>query len=176
MNPDNERIQADTAAERLMLWSKALRYLAEEGIASELLLALNTGDRERFNALIGPISFFEPGACIDIVDTITKVLNFGAWHMEERCEVVLILYPPSPSAVNGKLYKLADGTFVFVSERLWFDYHKRASEDPAWRAANKSFLEALGILNCSWVPVPDLELVSVERSKTLCFPTVIDPF
>ena len=176
MNPDNETIQSDTATERLLLWSEALRYLAEEGIASELVLALNTGDRERFDALIRPIRFFEPGACIDIVDTLTKIINFGAWHMEERCEVVLILYPPSTSAVNGKLYRLADGTFVFVSERLWFDYHKRASQDPAWRAANKSFLETLGILSCSWVPVSDSEIVSIEKSKTLCFPTVIDPF
>ena len=66
MNPDNETMQADTATERLMLWSEALRYLAEEGLLPKLVLALNTGDRERFDALIRPIRFFEPGACIDI--------------------------------------------------------------------------------------------------------------
>lgn len=176
MKSDNEMTTADSAAERLMLWSKALSLLAHEDVASELVSALEAGDRERFEALLEPTRLLSIGVCIDVVDTITKVINFGPGHFEERCEVVLILYPPTPSDVNGRLYRLADGTVVFVSERLWFDYHKRAAEDPAWREANKGLLQALGILRCYWEIVSDSKLVSIERSKTLCFPTVVNPY
>jgi hypothetical protein len=169
-------IKPDSAAERLMLWSKALRMLAREDIASELVSVLEAGDRERFEALLGPTRLFQIGGCIDIVDTITKVINFGPGHFEERCEVVPTLYPPAPSEVEGRLYRLPDGTVVFVTERLWFDYHRRAGQDAAWREANKSFLEALGILRCYLELVSDSEIVSIERTKTLCFPTVVDPY
>lgn len=176
MKPDNEGIQAGSAAERLMLWSEALRVLAHEDVASQLVLALEAGDRERFEALLGPTRLFQVGGCIDVVDTITKIINFGPGHFEERCEVTPALYPPSPSDVNGRLYRLSDGTVVFISERLWFDYHKRAHEDPTWREANKSFLQTLGILRCYWEIVSDSKLVTIERARTLCFPTVVTPY
>jgi len=150
--------------------------LANEEVAPQLVSALEAGDRERFEALLGPTRLFQIGVCIDIVDTITKIINFGPGHFEERCEVVPTLYPPAPSEVNGRLYRLPDGTIVFISERLWFDYHRRAQEDPAWREANKSLLETLGILRCHQVIVSDSELVSIERTKTLCFPTVVNPY
>jgi hypothetical protein len=78
--------------------------------------------------------------------------------------------------VNGRYYRLSDGTIVFISERLWFDYHKRALEDAAWREANQSFLQALGILHCHQVLVSDSEVVTIDRSRTLCFPTVVTPY
>ena len=176
MKPDGETIRADTAVERLMLWSKALRMLARDDIASELVSVLEAGDREKLEALLGPTRLFQIGGCIDIVDTITKVINFGPGHFEDRCEVVPVLYPPAPSEVEGRLYRLPDGTVIFVTERQWFDYHKRAGEDAAWREASRSFLEALGILRCYVELVSDSEILSVERKKTLCFPTVVDPF
>ena len=114
--------------------------------------------------------------CIDIVETITKVINFGPGHFEERCEVVQTLYINPPSDVNGRYYRLSDGTIVFISERLWFDYHKRALEDAAWREANMSFLQALGILHCHQVLVSDSEVVTIDRSRTLCFSTVVTPY
>ena len=176
MKSDDEKIGADSPAERLMLWSKALRLLADEEVASQLVSALDAGDRERFEALLGPTRLFQIGVCIDIIDTITKIINFGPGHFEERCEVLPTIYPPAPSEVNGRYYRLPDGNIVFISERLWFDYHKRAAEDPAWREANKSLLETLSILRCHQEPVSDSEVVSIDRSKALCFPTVVDPF
>ena len=176
MKSDDEMIPVNSAAERLMLWSKALRSLANEDVAPQLVSALQAGDREKFESLLDRTRLLQKGVCIDIVDTITKIINFGPGHFEERCEVVPTLYPPSPSEVDGRLYRLTDGTIVFVSEKLWFDYHKRAYEDPAWREANKSLLEDLGILRCHQVIVSDSELLSIERTKTLCFPTVVNPF
>ena len=176
MKSDNGLPKFDTAAERLMLWSKALRLLAREDVASELVAALESGDGKRFEDLLGPTQLFEVGGCIDLVETITKLINFGPGHFEERCEVVPTLYPPSPSTVNGRAYRLADGNYIFLTESQWFEYHKRAGEDPAWRAANQAFLQALGILRCYQEWVSDSELVSIERTRTICFPTVIDPF
>ena len=43
MKSDDEMIRADSPAERLMLWSKALRLLADEGVASQLVSALEAG-------------------------------------------------------------------------------------------------------------------------------------
>ena len=176
MKSDNKMIKADTAAERLMLWSKALRSLADEDVAPQLVSALEAGDGARFEALLGPTRLFQIGGCIDIVDTITKIINFGPGHFEERCEVIPTLYPPSPSDVDGRLYRLPDGTIIFVSEKLWFDHHKRAYEDAAWRAENKSLLETLGILRCHQVIVSDSKIVTIDKSKTLCFPTVVNPY
>jgi hypothetical protein len=176
MKMDNERFKADSAEERLDLWSKALGLLARENVSSQLVSALEAGDRERFEALLEPTGLFQIGGCIDIVDTITKVINFGPGHYEERCEVVPTIYIFPPSDVNGRLYRLSDGTVVFISERLWFDYHKRALEDLAWREANKSFLRALGILKCYPDWVTNSKLVSIERARTICFPTVVSPY
>ncbi len=176
MKSDNEIIKADSAAERLRLWSKALGLLADEEVVSQLVSALEAGDRQRFETLLGPTNLFQTGVCIDIVETITKVINFGPGHFEERCEVVPTIYIYPPSEVNGRFYRLSDGTLVFISERLWFDYHKRALEDAAWREANKSFLQALNILQCHQEIVSDSQLVSIDRSRTLCFPTVVTPY
>ena len=176
MKSDHESIKAESATERLMLWSKALGLLGQEDVASQLVSALEGGDRERFEALLAPTQLLQMGGCIDVVETITKVINFGPGHFEERCEIVPTIYNFSPSDVSGRLYRLSDGTFIFISERLWFDYYKRASEDAVWRQANKSFLQALGILRCYWELVPDSELVKIERSRTICFPTVITPY
>lgn len=176
MKSDNEMIPAGSAAERLELWSEALGLLAREDVASQLVSALEAGDRARFEELLGPTKLFQMGTCIDIVETITKVINFGPGHFEERCEVVPTFYLDPPSDVEGRLYRLPGGTIIFVSERLWFEYHKRALEDPAWRAANKSFLQALGILRCHMELVSDSEIVSIDRSRTLCFPPVVNPY
>ena len=176
MKSDNEMIRVDSAAERLMLWSKALGMLAQEDVAFQLVSALEADDRERFEALLGPTRLFQIGVCIDIYDTITKIINFGPGHFEERCEVVQTIYPNSLSDVNGRYYQLSDGTIVFISEHLWFDYHKRALEDAAWREANQAFLKALGILKCHMELVSDSELVTINRNRTLCFPTVVTPY
>jgi hypothetical protein len=176
MKLDNEMIKADAVAERLRLWGEGLSLLANKEIASQLVSALEAGDRARLEALLGPTRFFQIGVCIDVVETLTKVINFGPGHFEERCEVVPTFYINPPSDVNGKLYQLPDGTIIFISERLWFDYHKRAVEDAAWREANKAFLQALNILQCHQELVSDSEIVSIDRSRTLCFPTVVTPY
>jgi hypothetical protein len=165
-----------SAADWLRLWSKALGLLADEEVASQLVSALEVGDHHRFETLPGPTNLFQAGVCIDIVETITKDINFGPGHFEERCEVVPTIYINPPSEVNGRFYRLSDGTVVFISERLWFDYHQRAREDAAWREANKSFLQALNILQCHQELVSDSQVVSIDRSRTLCFPTVVTPY
>ena len=62
MNPDNERFPIDTAAERLRLWSKALDFMAQEDVASQLVPALEAGDREVLEALLGQTGLFQAGA------------------------------------------------------------------------------------------------------------------
>ena len=79
------------------------------------------------------------------------------------------------SDTEGMIYRLPDGTFVFISERLWADYSSRAQQDLAWRDQNKAFLKAIDVLRCSWVWVSDSTIVSVDRTKKICFPTVITP-
>jgi hypothetical protein len=175
MKPDFEMNRSALAAERLKLWSNALDLLAQEDIASQIIAALENGDLRRFEALLEPTGLFQTGICIDIVDSITKLINFGPGHFEPRCDVVPVVHPFPTSEQNGRLYTLDDGTIIFVSERLWFDYHQRAIDDTAWREANKALLLTLGILRCHTVLVRDSKLVTLDRSRTLCFSTTVLP-
>ena len=175
MKQGRDRNKVDLATERLKLWGDALNTLAQGDIAVKLIAVLEAGDRKGLEALLGHTRLFQIGGCIDIIDTITRVVNFGPGHFEERCDVVYRIAFEPPSETDGKIYQLPDGTFVFISERFWADYAARAQQDPAWRYQNKAFLKAIGVLRCSFVWVPDYAIVSGITTKTICFPTVITP-
>jgi len=174
MKFDNEQSKIDLMTERLKLWSDALNMLAQPEMAAQLITVLEAGDRKSFEALLVPTRLFQIGGCIDIVDTITHVVNFGAGHFEERCNVAPAIATHPLSETEGKIYKLPDGTFVLISERLWAEYATRAQQDAVWREQNKEFLKAIGVLiRCSWVWVSDSTIVTVKKTGTICFPTVI---
>jgi len=162
--------------ERLRLWAETLVHLAEPEQSKKLIEALNQGDRPQLEALLEPTRIFQAGACIDVVRVLTAVVNFGPGHWEDECEVVWKLAPMNPSPVNGKYYLFPDGRFTFVSDADWWGYYRRAQDDPNWLAQNKDLLIALGIITCTRRFVPNEKLVQDERSHTICFPTVTDPY
>jgi hypothetical protein len=175
MEPGFDGNKIELAAERLKLWGDALNTLRREEVIPKLITILEDGDRKGLEDLFDllDVKLFQIGVCIDIVDTVTKVINFGPGHLEERCQVVSILEPASE--IDGKIYKLPDGSYVFITDRVWADYSKRAQEDPIWREQNKAFLKAIGVLRCHMELVPDSAIVTLNTSKTMCFPTVISP-
>lgn len=163
------------ATERLKLWGEALMTLAQEDIPARLIGVLEEGNRKELQALLGPVRLFQIGDCIDIVETITKVINFGPGHFEERCHLMYRLWVEPPSQTRGRVYRLPDGNFVWISEYDWAEYFKHAENDPVWREANKEFLKALGILSCTYEHVPDSAVVTINKTQKICFPTVISP-
>jgi hypothetical protein len=168
--------QSGLAAERLRLWGEALMMLGQEDMTANLLETLEMGDLNRLEGLLEPTHLFQRGVCIDIVDTITKVINFGPGHFEERCQLVNRVFFEPPSDTNGRGYLMDDGRHVYVTEREWADLYAQAQNDPAWREANKPLLRALGILHCSWVLVPDDQIITISRTQKMCFATVISPY
>jgi hypothetical protein len=161
---------------RLRLWAEALVHLAEPEQSKLLIEALNQGDRRQLEAVLEPTRIFEFGACIDVVRVLTAVVNFGPGHWENRCEVVWKPPQINPSQVNGKYYVFPDGRVTFVSDADWWEYYKRAQNDPDYLAQNKDLLTALGIITCTKVFVSNEKLVQDERTRTICFPTVTDPY
>jgi hypothetical protein len=174
-NMDGNTIEM--AAERLKLWGDVLTTLGREDVVPKLIPILEAGDRKGLEDLFDmlDVKLFQIGVCIDIVDTITKVINFGPGHYEDQCEIVHRLFVEPISDTNGRIYQLPDGSFVFVSDRQWVDYATRAQTDAIWRDQNKAFLKAIGVLRCHKVLVSDSQLVTLNTSKTMCFPTVISP-
>ena len=162
--------------ESLRLWAETLVHLAEPEQSKQLIEALNQGDRTQLEALLEPTRIFQFGACIDVVRVLTAVVNFGPGHWEDDCEVVWKPPQINPSPVNGKYYLFPDGRFTFVSEADWWGYYRRAQDDPDWVAQNKDMLKALGIVTCTKRFVPNDKLVEDERTRTICFPTVTDPY
>jgi hypothetical protein len=161
--------------ERLQLWGKTLLSLAEPDKSQRLVEVLNSGDGAGLTALVGD-RLFAQGTCIDVVDTLTRMVNFGPRQSEERCEVIARLRAPNPSTVNYKVYRLNDGRLVAVTEADWWAYYDRAAQDQAWLAQNRDLLRALGIITCVIVEVSGTQLVTIDRSRTMCFPGVTRPW
>lgn len=160
--------------ERLQLWGKTLLSLAEPDKSQGLVDVLRSGDRAGLAALVGD-RLFAQGTCIDVVDTLTRLVNFGPRPFEERCEVTIRLREPNPSTVNYKVYRLVDGRLLAVTEADWWAYYDRAAANPVWLAQNRDLLKALGIITCVMVEVSGTQLVPVDRSRTMCFPGVTRP-
>jgi hypothetical protein len=174
MELDYER-KVGLAAERLKLWGDTFTLLAEHDVAAKLIAVLEEGDRMGLEALLEPVGLFQTGECIDIVETITKVINFGPGHPEERCQLVYRIFFNPPSDTKLEQYQLPDGTFMSITEREWLDYFERAERDPAWRDANRPFLKALGILKCAMVNVPDDAVITINKTKRICPPFLVSP-
>jgi hypothetical protein len=162
-------------SERLRLWGETLTSLSEPDRSRRLVHVLNNGDRRALMELVGE-RLFEQGGCIDVVETLTRVVNFGPSTSEERCEVVQRLRQPNPSSVNSQLYRLNDGSYLSVTDADWWAYYDRASQDPGWLAQNRELLKALGIIACVTVVVPNDQLVSIDRSRSICFRDVARPW
>lgn len=160
----------------LRLWAKTLRSLAEPDRCRQLVDLLSEGDADGLERLLEPTQVLQFGACIDVVDTLIKLVNFGPGHFEEQCSVIARLRPLTLSMSAGNIYKLSDGRFVFVTEAEWWSYYDRASQDPAWMEQNRDLLKTLGIISCVQVWVPDDRIISIDRSRTICFPDVVNPF
>lgn len=176
MKQTKDKNKIGLATERLKLWGDTLNMLAQGDTPAKLVSAMETSDRKGLESLLESTKLFQLGGCIDIVDTITKVINFSPGHFEERCDVISRPFIGPPSEADGMIYRLPDGSFVFISERLWVDYSTRAQQDAAWREQNKGFLKSIGVLRCSYVWVQNFEIVSVSTTRPLCFlPPVITP-
>jgi hypothetical protein len=162
--------------DRLRLWGDTLQSLAEPARSERLVQALNEGNRDALERLVGD-RLFSLGSCIDIVEILTRVVNFAPPTLEERCAVIPgRIRPLVPSTTDGAFYRLFDGRFVWVSEAEWWKYHDNAVNDAAWLMANHDLLLALGIIACHWENVPGGRIVQIDRQRTLCFPAVNNPF
>lgn len=162
--------------ERLKLWAETLSYLADPERSGRLVDALNEGDRAQVEALLEPTRIFQFGGCIDIHEVLTAVINFGRGHWEDECEVIVRIRPHNPSQTSGKGYRLPNGQTIWLTEAEWWEYYDRALQDPTWFAQNIPFLKALGIVACTRKWVQDSKVVEIDRSRTICFPTVTDPY
>lgn len=162
--------------EGLQLWSDALASLATPERRDQVVGALVEGDRAELENLLGS-RIFQFGGCIDVVRTLTGIINFGPGHYVQHCQLVQAIRPFRPSQSIGRLYRFPDGTIDFVTEAAWWVYYDRAARDPDWRTENEALLVALGILiGCEPVWAPDEELVSISQTIPMCFPTVTNPY
>jgi hypothetical protein len=163
------------ATRRVQLWADALHSLGTPELGGQLVDILNRGDRHDLEHLLPP-GLLETGGCIDVVETLTKVLNFGPGRWRETCEMALALLVGKPSATAGRIFIFPDGIAHFVTDAEWWADYRHATDDLEWRAENKELLKVLGILVCSRTFVADDQLVQLNRSQTICFPAVLDPY
>jgi hypothetical protein len=97
---------------RLRTWSEVLGQLSEAEQARSLLTALDSGDAKAFGELIGFGERFPSAPCVEIVETVTRVVHTGDYEPTRVCSFVDRLRPKHPSAVSGRGYRLADGTVL----------------------------------------------------------------
>jgi hypothetical protein len=161
----------------LQVWAETLGSLATPERGGKLVDVLRRGDRAGLEELLGP-RIFQLGGCIDIVRTMTAIVNFGRGHYAPQCQPVQTIRPFRPSQTDGRLFQFPDGTINFVTDAEWWDYYDRAAREPGWSAENQALFVALGILvGCEvLVWTPDEELVSITQTIPICFPTVVNPY
>jgi hypothetical protein len=164
-----------TPEERCKQWSQVFGYLADDRRASTLVEALNAGDRKQIEALLEPTGVLTTTTCISVHEALTAVINSGPGHYQKTCEVLPWLRPPHVSDTDGRAYRLSDGQFLWLTEAEWWAYLDRAVSDRAWLEANSELLHDLGIASCSWTWVSDSRIVTIDRSRTMCFSGTIPP-
>jgi hypothetical protein len=113
--------------------------------------------------------------CVDIAETVTRLVQTGDYQVKEVCSVVNVLRPPNPSTTNGRGYRIADGRILWLTEADWWELMDKAVGDEAWREANHDLLVAVGILTCHLELVPTINLVDVTKQYQFCPPTW-DPY
>ena len=109
--------------------------------------------------------------CLDIVETVTRFVHTGDYRPVERCSVVNMLRPPSPSTTTGRGYRLRDGSILWRTEAEWWQMFDQAVNDPAWRDKNRDLLEDVGILRCTFELVPTITRFDIDTRLTICTPT-----
>lgn len=176
MEADDFQSKIEQVVGRFKMWSAALEMLAQPEMASQLIQVLEGNDLNGFESLLEPTRVFQEGGCIDIYVTITHIANFGRGHWEERCEAICFSGNLSTGETSGRVYSLPDGTYIYVSNRQWAELCERAHRDSLWLEQNKVLLKALGMISCPQVWVPDDTLIIIDRNRTICFPTVTQPF
>jgi hypothetical protein len=155
------------ASLKLKTWGQVLLDLAQPDKAGLLVEALNSGDHARYEKLIDLDVRRQLGLCIEVVTTITRILDSGAGHFEERCEVRPPRLPVWPG--TGRFYRLPDGKLTWLSEEDWHAWREKAEQDETWRREMHDTLVAVGILACTQVWVSDARLVRLDLRRPLCF-------
>jgi hypothetical protein len=112
-----------------------------------------------------------PGGCVEIDDTTSRTAPTGEITVTQVCELVTVLRPPDPSQTNGRGYRLADGSTLWLSEADWWALMDQAAEDIEWREANRDLLVLVGILECRYVVIPVIKTIEMTERYRICEPT-----
>src|SRR4051794_29364395 len=107
--------RVNLATERIKLWADVLVRLSEGDLVAKLVTVLDEGDMKGFEELLAPDRVLQVGGCIDVVSTITKVINFGLGHYENRCELAPPLLLTIFNSDQVSSYALPDGQIVPIS-------------------------------------------------------------
>jgi hypothetical protein len=126
-------------------------------------------------SLTGFIATAHADGCVDIAETVTKLVQTGDYQVKEVCTVVNMLRPSNPSTTNGRGYRIADGKILWLTEADWWELMDKAVGDEAWREANHDLLVAVGILTCHLELVPTISRVDISKQYHFCPPTW-DPY
>jgi hypothetical protein len=153
---------------RARAWSAALRDLSEPAACRELLGALDEGDGEALHKLVDEWRLPGPVRCIEIIDTITRFVHTGDYEPTESCSFVNTLRPLAPSTTSGRGYRLADGSFLWLTEAEWWQMFDRAAHDESWRKENHNLLVAIGILICTFEMIPTVTRFDIDKRYTIC--------
>jgi hypothetical protein len=161
----------DLVASRLKTWSVALAGLADPAACRELLTILDEADGAALHKLMEGWRLPGEPVCIEIVDTITRIVHTGDYEAVETCAFVNKLRPPTPSTTSGVGYQLPDGTILWLTESEWWQMMDHAVNDEIWRKQNHALLVAVGILFCTFELVPSIQRFDIDKRYTICPPT-----
>lgn len=160
----------ELVSERMRSWSEALAGLAEPELCREFLVALDTGDADRFRELMSRWRLPMMASCIEIAETATRIVHTGDYEAQEVCDFARTLRPPVPSQTNGRGYRMPDGTILWLSEAQWWEWYDRAVADETWRDDNHAALVAVGIMSCHFELEPSILRVDITKRYIVCTP------
>lgn len=161
----------ELVAGRMKAWSAALGGLADPVVCRRLLTVLDEANGAGLHKLVGKWQLPGEVRCIEIVDTITRIVHTGDWEPVEKCELGTKLRPLNPSTTVGVGYQLPDGSFLWLTEADWWQMMDRAVADEAWRKANHDLLVAVGIMFCTFELVATIQRFDIDKRYTICTPT-----
>lgn len=156
---------------RMRVWQMALERMSDPEVCRRLLVALDEGDEKGFHGVVDDWRLPGEVGCIELVDTITRFVHTGDYQPVESCSFPNLLRPPNPSTTSGRGYQLPDGSILWLTEAEWWETFDRAVADEGWRNANKEFLQALGILVCTFELLPSIKRFDIDKRYTICPPT-----
>lgn len=160
----------EIVAGRLAVWATVLGGLADPTACRNLLSVLDQGNGKAFHELLDGWGLPDAG-CIEIVETMTRIVHTGDYQPVESCSFVNRLRPLQPSTTSGKGYQLRDGTVLWLTEAEWWEMMDRAVHDDGWRKANHDLLVDVGIMVCTFDLVPTVARFDFDKRYTICPPT-----